>query len=120
MSVGDLDGDGYADILYSTGDTGGPRVRVVSGAVLVANPGADVAALPALADFFVWDPNDRKGIRIAARDLDGDGKAELIVGSGTEANAMVRVIPFSQMNNPTTPLQNPFGNPPTIDGVYVG
>ena len=95
-------------------------MRVVSGAVLVANPGADVAALPALADFFVWDPNDRKGIRIAVRDLDLDGKAELIVGSGDKANAMVRVIPFSQMNTPSTPLHNPLGNPATIDGVYVG
>jgi hypothetical protein len=120
VTVGDVNGDGFADILYSTGDTGGPRVRVVSGAVLVANPGADVAALPALADFFVWDPNDRKGIRIAVRDLDGDGQAELVVGSGDKANAMARVIPFGQMNNPTTPLHNPLGNPATIDGVYVG
>src|SRR5207247_637333 len=34
VTSADLDGDGFADVLYSTGDTGGPRVRVVGGAVL--------------------------------------------------------------------------------------
>src|SRR5205814_4207167 len=82
VTAADLDGDGYADVIYSTGNTGGPRVRVVSGKLLMASPGADVATLPAMADFFALDSNDRHGIRIAARDLDGDGKAELIVGSG--------------------------------------
>ena len=120
VTAADVNGDGYADVLYSTGNSGGPRVRVVSGYVLVTNPGADVASLPALADFFALDANDRQGIRIAARDLDGDGKADLIIGSGSRTNPTVRVIPFSQFNYPTTTLQNPFGDPTTIDGIYVG
>jgi hypothetical protein len=120
VAAADVDGDGYGDILYSTGTTGGPRVRVVSGAILVANPGADVAQLPALADFFTWNPDDRSGIRIAVKDVDGNGQAELIVGSGDKSGAAVRVIPFAQMNVPTTAIQNPFGDPTTIDGVYVG
>jgi hypothetical protein len=120
VAAADVDGDGCADVIYSTGNTGGPRVRIVSGAVLVANPGADMALLPALADFFTWDQNDRAGIRVAAKDVDGDGRAELIVGSGNTTSAMVRVIPFSEMNTPSTRLTNPFANPATIDGVYVG
>lgn len=120
VTAADFDGDGFADIAYSTGNTGGPRVRVVSGAVLVANAGADVAVLPAVADFFALDANDRRGIRIAARDLDGDGKAELIVASGDKENATVRLVPIDQMNVPTTSLQNPFADPATVDGVYVG
>jgi len=120
VAAADVDGDGSADVIYSTGNTGGPRVRIVSGAVVMANPGADMAALPALADFFTWDQNDRSGIRVAAKDVDGDGRAELIVGSGNKNQAAVRVIPFSEMNKPTTAMANPFANPATIDGVYVG
>lgn len=120
VTSADLDGDGYSDVLYSTGNTGGPRVRVVSGYLLITNPGADVATLPAMADFFALDANDRAGIRLAARDLNGDGKAELLVASGAKDLPSIRVIPLGQMDFPSNPLQNPFGDPTTIDGIYVG
>ena len=120
VTAGDFNGDGYADIAYSTGDTGGPRVRVVSGAELVANPGADVATIPALADFYALDSTDRNGIRIAAAPMSGSSQAVLIVGSGNTTDDIVRVIPLAQMNVPTTSLENPFSNPNTVDGVYVG
>jgi hypothetical protein len=120
VAAADLDGDGRADIIYSTGTTGGPRVRIVSGAVLVSNPGADMAALPALADFFTWDSRDRKGLRVAAKDLNGDGRAELVAATADPNNAFVRVIPLAELGNPTGPLQNPLGSPLTLDGVYPG
>ncbi|MBX9582616.1 MAG: hypothetical protein K2X87_20100 [Gemmataceae bacterium] len=120
VTAADFDADGYADLAYSTGTTGGPRVRVVGGRALVDHPGADVAVLPAMADFFALDPNDRNGIRILARDLDADGRAELLVAGGGKSNAVVRVIPADQMNVPATPVQSPFADPTTIDGVYLG
>ncbi len=120
VAAADLDGDGRGDVIYSTGVTGGPRVRVVSGALLIANPGADVAALPALADFFTWDSRDRKGLRVAARDLDGDGRAELIAATADPSNPFVRVIPLSELGNPKAPLNNPLGTSTTLDGVYPG
>ena len=120
VTVGDLDGDGYADVIYSTGNSGGPRVKILSGESITHNNGVNPYYLPAMADLFVLNPDDRQGIRVAARDLDGDGKAELIIGSGSPDIDVVRVIPFSQLGRPTTPLQNPFANPATIEGVYVG
>jgi hypothetical protein len=122
VTSADLDGDGYADVIYSTGDTGGPRVRVVGGAVLTANPGRDAYALPALADFFALDPADRTGLRIAAHDLNGDGKAELVVANGNRTTPEVRVITLADMTSPTGPA-TPYLSPvpgPTADGVYVG
>jgi hypothetical protein len=120
VTTADLDGDGYADVIYSTGNTGGPRVRVVSGSVLSANPGRDAYFLPAMADFFAFDANDRNGVRIAARDLNGDGKAELVVAGGDRANPVVRVFSYPNLGSPNAPYTDPFADPLMVDGVYVG
>ena len=123
MTAADVDGDGFADVAYSTGTTGGPRVRVVSGAVLSANPGQDAYFLPAVADFFALDPADRSGLRVAGRDLDGDGRAELVAASGSTSNPVVRVVTLADMTSPSWPasaLQTPFGGTVAVDGVYVG
>src|SRR5262249_1199628 len=103
-------------------DGGGPRVRVVSGSVLSANPGQDAYSLPAMADFFALDPADRTGLRITARDLNGDGKAELIAVNGDRANPMARVITLADTPPPPGPrTRSPAPVPgPTIAGVYVG
>ena len=122
VTSADLDGDGYSDVIYSTGNTGGPRVRVVGGATLTNNPGQDAYYLPAVADFFALDSADRTGLRIAAHDLNGDGKAELVVANGNAASPQVRVISLADMQSPTGPA-TPYLNPlpgPTADGVYVG
>jgi hypothetical protein len=123
VTTADFDGDGYADVLYSTGITGGPRARVVSGAVLTSHPGQDAYFLPALADFFALDPADRSGLRVAAHDLNGDGKAELVAANGDPANRQVRVLTLSDMQSPTgpgTPVVDPFPGAFTADGIYVG
>jgi hypothetical protein len=123
VTAADFEGDGYADVAYSTGNTGGPRVRIVSGSMLTANPGRDAFYLPATADFFAFDPNDRSGIRLAARDLNGDGQAELVATTGSTATAAVRVFTLAEMRSPTGPsaaFQFPLGTPATPDGIYVG
>lgn len=117
VTAADLDADGYADLAYGTGDTGGPRLRVVSGAVLVANPGLRADQLPAVADFFAFDENDRSGLRVAGRDLDGDGRAELVVASGAKAAPRVRVLSLADLGSP--PTFDSFGVT-ALDGVYVG
>lgn len=118
VSAADLDGDGYSDVVYSVGNTGGPRVRIVGGATLTANPGRDAYGLPAMADFFALDPNDRNGIRLTARDLNGDGKAELIVAGGGTANPVVRVFSYPNFGAAAT-AGDPIAGA-TIDGLYVG
>lgn len=120
VTTADLDGDGYSDVIYSTGNTGGPRVRVVGGSVLSANPGRDAYFLPAMADFFALDPNDRNGVRLAARDLNADGKAELIVGNGDRANPIVRVLSWPNLATSGAPYIDPFTDSLMVDGLYVG
>lgn len=123
VTAADFNSDGYADVAYSLGTTGGPRVRVVSGAVMTGNPGKDAFTLPALADFFAVDVNDRTGIRVAARDLDNNGTAELVVTTGGTTTGAVRVLTLADMQDgrgPQAAYQFPLGNPTTADGLFVG
>ena len=122
VTAGDFNGDGYADIAYSTGNTGGPRVEVISGAVLVANPGVNVANLPPLANFYALDPNDRTGLRIGTINMPGQ-PARMIVANGSLTNPEVRILNLADMQSLTGPMssiQNPLAGVSTVDGYYVG
>lgn len=74
VAAGDVDGDGRADIIVGTGDGPGsvPNVKVFSGA-----DGATV-----LRSFSAFAPGFNGGVRVAAADINGDGVADIICGSG--------------------------------------
>jgi hypothetical protein len=79
VSAGDINGDGFADIVVNNGE-GVPQVKVISGAVLTQSGGA-VASLSPLSLFNV--PNGGTGsARVAVGDYDGDDKKDVFVGSG--------------------------------------
>lgn len=66
VAVGDLDGDGKAEIVTGAGPGGGPHVRVWTGTGRSLGKG-----------FFASDPASRGGVQVAVTDMDGDGKAEI-------------------------------------------
>ncbi len=82
-AVGDLDGDGLADLITGAGPGGGPRVLGLSGRDLLSN------VYTPLANFFGGDLANRSGIRVAVKNLDGDRRADLIVGPGTGSGSAV-------------------------------
>lgn len=71
VASGDINGDGFDDIITGAGAGGGPHVRVFSS--------ADGSLL---FDSFVYAPTFSGGVSVASGDIDGDGFEDIITGAG--------------------------------------
>jgi hypothetical protein len=80
VSSADLDGDGVSDLVAGGGPGGGPRVLGLSGADLT---GGNLAAPKVLVNFIAGNVDDRGGVRVAAKFLDSDDLADIVVGAGS-------------------------------------
>ena len=80
IAVGDYNGDGVPDVILGAEAGGGPRVQVLSGLTTTR-----------LADFYAYEPSFSGGVRVAAQDVNGDGKADLVVAAGPGGSARVQV-----------------------------
>jgi hypothetical protein len=115
VAVGDLDGDGFGDVIGGGGPGGGPRVYALSGKALLEGREAVVA------NFFAGNVENRGGIRVAAKDLDGDRFADLVVGDGTGAGSRVTGYLGKDFGGGGAPEAFGFDSfPGLISGVFVG
>src|SRR5207248_1324751 len=71
VAAGDINADGFDDIIAGAGAGGGPNVIVFSG-----KDGS------LLRNFFAYDSAFTGGVTVAAGDVDGDGRFEIITGAG--------------------------------------
>jgi hypothetical protein len=118
-AAGDLDGDGFADVIGGGGPGGGPRVLGLSGQDLLREPGTEARVA---ANFFGSDVNNRGGIRVAGRNLDGDRRADLVAGDGTGAGSRVTgYLSKTVVPDATPPEQFALDAYPGFNGgVFVG
>ncbi len=71
VATGDVDGDGQDDIITGAGQGGGPHVEAFSG-----------KTGQLIRSFLAYAPSFTGGVNVAAGDVNGDGKADIITGAG--------------------------------------
>src|SRR5262249_25681465 len=82
VATGDVTGDGSSDVIVGAGrGAPGGHVKVFDGAT-----GAE------LRSFFSFDQGFVGGVQVAAGDVNGDGRADVIVGAGPGAGPHVKVF----------------------------
>lgn len=115
IAIGDVNGDGQADLVTTAGSGGAPRVTVFSGAGIVANQGANSTRI---ADFYVnGDTTSRRGTQVTVKDVDRDGRADVVATDNgrayvfTSANISANYV-NPQPNGPSAAL--------SIDGFGDG
>ncbi|QGJ70728.1 Hypothetical protein PBC10988_24260 [Planctomycetales bacterium 10988] len=81
VAVGDVNDDGFDDIITAPDLGGGPHVKVFSG-----QDGS------LLSEFYAYNPTFTGGVRIAAGDIDGNGTAEIITAAGPGGGPHIRAF----------------------------
>jgi hypothetical protein len=81
VAGGDVNGDGNDDIVTGAGPGAGPHMKVFSGL-----NGSE------LHSFYAYDPSFRGGVYVAAGDVNGGGRADILTGAGAGAGPHVRVF----------------------------
>jgi len=93
-------------VIAGCGPGADPHVRVFDG-----------QSLQVLKDFTAFAANYRGGVRVASDDVNGDGKADLVVSAGSGLASEVKVF-----SGPTLSSLRDFTafDPSFLGGVYVG
>jgi hypothetical protein len=80
VAAGDINADGYADIITSPGPGGGPNVRIFTGTTLAQ-----------VASFMAYPANFTGGVFVASGDVNGDGYADIVTAPGLSGLPFVNV-----------------------------
>jgi hypothetical protein len=110
LAAGDLSGDGHADLVFGA-RWGAARVLALSGRELV-----QTGARTALADFAPVGSGYANGVRVGVSDLDGDGRADLLTGSGPESGNRMTAYLAKDL----TPTGAPLALDLTVYAGYTG
>jgi photosystem II stability/assembly factor-like uncharacterized protein len=119
VAAGDVNGDGFGDIITGPGLGGGPHLKVFNGALngaLIAQGFAfPFNAGGQIANQFGWS----SGLRVATVDYNQDGLADIIVAPGPGRGPFVRVKNGQTLADLLPQTQFTVFNPAFLGGVFV-
>jgi hypothetical protein len=109
LAAGDLNADGRADLIFGSAFDGS-RVLALSGRDLAQG------SRTTLVDFTPAGSGYGNGVRVGARDLDGDGHTDLLLGSGEGSGNRV----LGYLGTDLTPTGGPVALDLTVYAGYTG
>jgi uncharacterized delta-60 repeat protein len=86
VAAGDVDADGFAEVVVTPDRGGGPVTAVYRGSDLASGRAAEMARF-----FGIDDPNFRGGARAAVGDVTGDGFGDVTVAAGFQGGPRVTI-----------------------------
>ncbi|QGJ71517.1 Hypothetical protein PBC10988_32240 [Planctomycetales bacterium 10988] len=105
VAVGDVNGDGFDDIITSVDVGGGPHIKAF-----------DFQTGDVITEFYAYHPEFVGGVRIACGDVNGDGHDEIITAPGVGGGPRVRV--FNGMTG--APMIGPATDFYAYDAAFLG
>lgn len=111
VAFGDIDGSNVPDLIIANGSNASPLVTVLKGEQLLSivssgNPSFRISRNEILAQFIAFEPNFAGGMYVAAGNVSGDAKDEIIIGSDLGRRAAIKVFSFDTVTNKILPPVN--------------
>jgi hypothetical protein len=109
VALGDISGDGVPDLIVATRGNRNGRIKVYDGQSAINGQVNLIDRLTPYADY-------KGGLTVASADVNGDGRADIVVGTGRGIAARVSAFSGTNLAQIGSTI-NPFGN--YSGGVYV-